>query len=855
MRHGTKYNKTIIIDTTRTQWILRAILLSFPLMLLSSAGFFFLEAECCNADSIARLVDSSANLSSRDFLAEGTTAPVSKSFDAADLSPRWYPINGIPNVDWLQKSSDLALIGVYFAIPCVLTFFLLRRQDIPVPQVIWLFVVFILSCGIRHAVEAMIFWWPTNQYAGLIKAITSLVSWSSVAAILYYTPKLLSLPQIAKLNQDIKDRDALLQNIIAASPHPIFWKDLDCRLLGGNESFARLMGLKSVDDIAGIDDKDLGFSDDDIARYTADDRRVMGQQCARVSYEEAVAFPDGPRVLRTSKAPLMNGHGNVIGLVGITEDITEHKIAEKSVARADMMFSALQKADIIGIMSCTLDGKILQANDEALRIFQSDRESLDRGVLDWRQLTPNDWIDQDLEAIEELSTTGIAKPFEKEFQRPDGSRTPVLIGVTMLPDDAKECLCIILDTSDQKRIESELHAARLQAESFSQSKSEFLANMSHDIRTPLNGILGFTDVLRRGNSSTDRTQSHLETIHNSGEHLLGLINDILDLSKIEAGKMDFDCQPCSPGQIINDVLCVLRSHADKKGIGIDCEWGSAIPEMINSDSLRLTQVLTNIIGNAIKFTESGRVTVRTDLINNSVGTQLRVVIRDTGIGIHSDRIEKIFSSFDQADNSITRRFGGTGLGLTISRHIIESLNGSISLTSEPGIGSEFTVMFPTGSLDDVAFIDGASIERLKSDKDLAEPNGVNGLKGARVLICEDGETNRDLIGFVLADAGAAVTFAENGQEGLDRVIEASGEFDVILMDMQMPVLDGYSATRQLRSEGWGKPIIALTAHAMCGDEEKCREAGCSEYITKPINIDRLLEVVADAVAPSTIVTQ
>ena len=381
------------------------------------------------------------------------------------------------------------------------------------------------------------------------------------------------------------------------------------------------------------------------------------------------------------------------------------------------------------------------------------------------------------------------------------------------------------------------------AESASRSKSEFLANMSHEIRTPLNSILGFTELLRRGVGFSDQDRAHLDTISSSGRHLLTLINDILDLSKIEAGHFEFEQIRCSPHQIISEVLSTLRVPAQERGHRLECRWTSRVPETILTDPARLRQVLTNLVGNAIKFTERGSIKVVATVAPDSPEPRFLIEVHDTGIGIPADRIDAIFSPFEQADNSITRRFGGTGLGLAISRRIVDGLGGKLTVESEPGRGSVFRVTLSTGPLENVRILESPPTEALKSAS-ASNPTPAIRLNSVRILLVEDGQSNRQFIGLVLQQAGAEVVVAENGQEGLDAA--GSRTFDVILMDMQMPVLDGYTAAKRLRERGCNLPIIALTAHAMRGDKEKCLAAGCSDYLSKPIDMDELLQTVATA---------
>ncbi len=387
-----------------------------------------------------------------------------------------------------------------------------------------------------------------------------------------------------------------------------------------------------------------------------------------------------------------------------------------------------------------------------------------------------------------------------------------------------------------------LEQARAAALAASESKSAFLANMSHEIRTPLNAVLGFTDVLRRGLvSNTEESIDHLNMIHRSGKHLLDLINDILDLSKIEAGKMEVESIDTRVDQIVLDTADVLAVKAKDNDLELKVEFQTDIPRVIQSDPTRLKQIITNLVGNAIKFTQHGSVTISTEMFSSDEGPQLRIDIIDTGIGMTPDQQARIFESFSQADETTTRKFGGTGLGLSISRRLAEALGGSVTVSSEYGKGSTFTVTHP---LDAKSLGELLTPEEILSSRRSTDdaPGDIQRLPAKPVLVVDDGDANRRLIELVLERAGAIVTCAENGLEAIK--ILAERDFSLILMDMQMPVLDGYCATRKLRQAGLTTPVIALTGNAMKGDRQKCLDSGCTDFLSKPVDIDKLLQRAA-----------
>tara|TARA_R110002111_G_scaffold258083_1_gene326812 strand:+ start:40861 stop:42558 length:1698 start_codon:yes stop_codon:yes gene_type:complete len=402
-----------------------------------------------------------------------------------------------------------------------------------------------------------------------------------------------------------------------------------------------------------------------------------------------------------------------------------------------------------------------------------------------------------------------------------------------------------------KRKNYELKSAQKNVERANQAKSEFLANMSHEVRTPMTSILGYTEILKEKSGSRDNLEL-IEIIQSNGTHLLEVINDILDISKIEMGNFEIKKVHCSPTQVLQNVIEQYASKASKKGLSIQSKYHDSVPETIQTDPLRLKQVLSNLVSNAIKFTESGSIDLEVRAFFQSKNDRLlQYIVSDTGIGIPAEKLKKIFDPFAQADSSISRNYGGIGLGLTLSHKLVQLLGGNLTVQSTVNQGSLFAVTLNVGHESNL-------IEQMKLNRSLSSVRPASqvhssrnkkaasgDLKG-RVLLVDDTKEIRKLFSYMLNKMGLDVVTASNGKEAVELVNEAANRndyFNVILMDMQMPVMNGYEATRYLRGQENQIPIIAITAHALVSDREKCLDAGCTEYLSKPIKYEVLHEMV------------
>ncbi|MDD3328674.1 MAG: ATP-binding protein [Zoogloea sp.] len=549
-------------------------------------------------------------------------------------------------------------------------------------------------------------------------------------------------------------------------------------------------------------------------------------------------------------SPTIQGDGATLW-DGVSTEITDRKLAELALREIEERNRLLLEYSPVGILQFDRELRVSYCNQQFARIMEaplSYMNTLDCTTLQDQRVIP------DMRA----ALAGGLSRYEGAY-RTTYSGQELAISMTCAPlrDTGGEIvggIAILQDITERVRKDEELaryqnsleelvsartadlEASRAEAERLARVKSEFLANMSHEIRTPLNGVLGLARMGFRDSAGRNATQAVFARILSSGQLLLGIINDVLDYSKIEAGKLGIEAIPVEPARVVGDTLVLMEDAATNKGLRLQLKQRSPLPAVCLSDPLRLAQILVNLLSNAIKFTEHGSITLEV----GRDGDALVFSVIDTGIGMTAEQLTTVFAPFEQADNSTTRRFGGTGLGLAITRRIVELMGGSLHAESQAGAGSRFEVRLPCIEVPAPAPAPSTP---------LATGEGTR-LVGLRILVAEDNEVNQLVLEDNLASEGAEVTLAVNGQEAVERVRQQGPEgFDVVLMDLQMPVMDGYEATRQIHALAPALPIIGQTAHALDEERAACLAAGMVDHLAKPIDPDRLIASILHHTRP------
>ena len=503
-------------------------------------------------------------------------------------------------------------------------------------------------------------------------------------------------------------------------------------------------------------------------------------------------------------------------------DITAAKLADQKLKLSEQKFQSLFDLSADAIVVHDFEGVILDVNQTATTLLQRSKEELiGTRVAD---LHPKEQGERSLAALQEMWDTGSAR-LQLDLVRADGVLVPTEIVARLMDTEAGVvCHGVVRDITDRVAYEKSLKAAKEAAERANDAKSEFLANMSHEMRTPLNGVLGSLGLVERDHLLPSQREL-IESAEHSGETLLTLIQDLLDLSKIEAGVLEISKEPFDPADALDIVRQLFEPVAREKGLGLSIDNPDQDVTLL-ADGGRIRQVIINLVGNAIKFTDSGQVSVRAKVSTVEEQPRFRVEVQDTGPGISDANQAVLFDRFRQLDSSHSKRHGGAGLGLAICRELITLMSGEMGVSSQEGQGSTFWFDIPS------------QIDKRKTRRTTALQEVKAKLSG-HILLAEDSATNAAVACRLLKKLGVSCDCAKNGKEAFVRA--QSGDYDLVLMDIGMPEMDGLQATRMLRENGFNKPIIALTAHALQGDREKALEAGMNGYLTKPMRFDEFKE--------------
>jgi two-component system, sensor histidine kinase len=683
---------------------------------------------------------------------------------------------------------------------------------------------------------------PTAQkYAAVYRLDFQLAA--VMLAILLVTLVLVALWLHRVVVLPIRDSEQRFRSIVEHLNDALYIHDFDGNLLDVNDNTCKLLGYTREELIGSH-----------LSRFDGPENTRLIPERMKALVETGQLFFDGEHIRKDGTLVPTTVSARVVSREGrglahsFLRDITERRKAEDQIARSMSLLKATLESTADGILVIDAQGKVVNANQRFSQLWNIPQDLMaagDDSKLLGHVLGQLEDPDEFLRKVKELYASPESESLDT-IRFGDGRVFERYSKPQWLNEKPEGRVWSLRDITARQKAEDDLRNAVHAANAASVAKSQFLANMSHEIRTPMNAILGFSELLCN-EPLTGEQADFVGTIRTSGTHLLALINDILDFSKIEAGKMTLEITECSLAELLNEIESLMTPFAKTRGLRFEMLEPTVLPQTIRTDPVRLRQCLTNLINNAVKFTESGHVLVRTTLTESADAPFLRFEVEDTGPGIAPEAQERIFEAFEQADGSMTRKYGGTGLGLTITRRLTEMLGGKLTLVSELSKGSVFAIEIPANI--DIQNQTAQNRRNFPTPGESSDPLPQR-FQGT-VLVAEDIRTNQALIRTLLQQLGLSTTIVSDGQAAVEKALEIS--FDLIILDMQMPRLNGFDAARFLRNQRVNTPIIAVTAGAIVGDREKCLAAGCDHYLSKPISRQGLVAVLAQvlpAAAPA-----
>jgi PAS domain S-box-containing protein len=635
-----------------------------------------------------------------------------------------------------------------------------------------------------------------------------------------------------KTNQElIKNQKFFYENIMNEIPLAVFVMNTKKQIIYKNKLFDQLLKIRIENRNLGINSSDKIFTD--FYFNELDIHFVFEEKVQKISEEVLVDENHSLLYFLNWLIPVLDIDDQIIQIMGYSLNITNRKIIENQLTANEIKHREIIEKMNLGLIEVNFNGDIIFANDTFLKMTNLMIEDVNK--FD---------IDSLIESIEQTDIFSIrANTWKtqkaKEFYfHLNGDDVCWLLNITTHYDDDRNVsvyLIVCLDITDQKQLEKDLILSKDVAERNSKVKDIFLANMSHEIRTPLNALIGLSNLLTKTNLN-ETQEKYTKLLKSSADNLLAIVNDVLDLSKINSGNVKVDETPFNIYEVIRNIIKLFTNKADEKGIFLNLEILAAYRDgIIVGDQYKFSQILSNLISNAIKFTEVGGVIITCNYLNeDEFYASFQITISDTGIGIDEHFIDKIYDKFSQENDSTTRIYGGTGLGMSITKELLTILKGTIYVKSEKNIGTDFVIDIPFRKIESSEIKSESKNNETKLD-----------LKGKKILVVDDNDMNRLVASLILNEHGAEIREAENGFDALE-ILEKEN-IDLILMDVQMPVMNGYETTRRIRLLGFTNPIIALTAYAVSEEKDRCIEAGMNDLITKPFEELQLITIVKHAV--------